>query len=363
MSSKCLLTMSVMAILPVSALSAQVVPTHVDAVNNYQQGKKVLQHIGQDDQIAPAGTVIYDTLYIVDTGVCDTGNGNAISGRSVFGVVYDLQLADDFQITGGDTDITLLTFDYLNFNGGGKAPGSDALVEFFADLGGAPDNLEMIQLTGTSYAASTINVSWWGACTRLTVDIPPSFATVPNGITWTSVVPVDTSSGGDWYYTCRQYGTPNFGDSHGRDGGSAHGSLYGGPYGGGYGISNWTSMGALGFTAGNASMRVEGDPAGPSLRLAVTGGCPGKMDACVTGAKPGANVGFAWGFASGSSGPVPGCPGLYVDIKNAKLAGVQKANGLGEACLSGNVPPVGCGRAYVQAIDTGQCITSNVVGI
>lgn len=100
---------------------------------------------------------------------------------------------------------------------------------------------------------------------------------------------------------------------------------------------------------------------GPAFNLVVSGPCPGKMNACVSGATPYAKVGFAYGFVSGST-PVPPCPGLTVNIKNAKLAGLANANSNGDACISGNVPAGACGRAIVQAVDLDACVTSNVAG-
>lgn len=98
------------------------------------------------------------------------------------------------------------------------------------------------------------------------------------------------------------------------------------------------------------------------LILEVTGPCPGRMDACIRGAEKGDRIGFAYGFNSGLTS-VPPCPGLKVEIANAKLAGLTVADVNGEGCISGKVPAAICGRGLVQAVNVSKCELSNVVAI
>ncbi|MBL1216633.1 MAG: hypothetical protein D8M59_03980 [Planctomycetes bacterium] len=98
------------------------------------------------------------------------------------------------------------------------------------------------------------------------------------------------------------------------------------------------------------------------LSLVVTGDCPGIMTLTVSGATPGAWVGFGYGSSQGQT-TVPGCPGVFVDIQNAKKAGKARADANGEAVLQGRAPSSACGRIIVQAADLDACSTSNVAGI
>ncbi|MFG0329421.1 MAG: hypothetical protein ACF8PN_05915 [Phycisphaerales bacterium] len=98
------------------------------------------------------------------------------------------------------------------------------------------------------------------------------------------------------------------------------------------------------------------------LTLTIEGRCPGFNTACVTGATPRNTVYFAYGFSAGATA-VPGCPGLSVDINNAKVGGSAVANASGQACITGDIPPVACGRVIVQAVELATCTKSNVVGL
>ncbi|MBL1217653.1 MAG: hypothetical protein D8M59_09180 [Planctomycetes bacterium] len=99
------------------------------------------------------------------------------------------------------------------------------------------------------------------------------------------------------------------------------------------------------------------------LRLEVTGQCPGVMEACAYNANSGDQIIIIYGFAPGSAGPVPGCPGLYVDIANPTVAAIGLADASGTYCTSGYVPAGACGRTLVQAINRTTCEVSPVVGI
>lgn len=103
---------------------------------------------------------------------------------------------------------------------------------------------------------------------------------------------------------------------------------------------------------------LEISPLGPVLE--VTGVCPGNMDFTVKYATVGGKVGYAYGMQAGATN-VPGCPGVSVEINNARLAGVATADANGIAVLNGYVPSAGCGKVLVQAVDRGSCTVTNVV--
>ena len=329
------------------------------SISNGNIGKNLdqLNEIGgNDDGKVWPQDIWYDSTWIVDTDVADAGNGAAISGMSVFGAIYDLSLADDFDCPGGDVGV--IVHDYMNFNGGAYRPTTDYLIEFYSDVAGAPDDTAFIQLMGTNYTAHEINVSWWGPCTRIRSVIDPGYATLPAGFSWVSPSPVDITSDGDWYYGIRKYATGLFSDAHGRDGANMHGTIYGGPYGGGYNTSTWTSMESLGFTAGDWSMKVLGVP---GLHLRVAGeSCPGNFVLSVNGAMTGERVYFTYGFNSGTT-PIPPCQGLELRIANAKSAGFAIADGNGNASLSGYAPGAACDRLLIQAVGVGSCTLSGII--
>lgn len=102
---------------------------------------------------------------------------------------------------------------------------------------------------------------------------------------------------------------------------------------------------------------------GGNIRLSLAGDCPGTVTATASNATPGNRVYFIYGFAEGDGPFVPGCPDLRVDVLNPQIAGSDIADANGEASVSGNVPPAGCGRVFVQAVDNTACVVSNVEGI
>lgn len=260
---------TVSVIIPVFSLTAsvtaQINPASVDRFAdrsgyNFTEinGNRDIETIDfSHESVYPAENVIYDTLWIVDDGLTDAGNGCAISGKSIFGSMRDMGLVDDFEISTGTTELSRVVTDYVSSNGGAYRPATDVMIEVFNDLGGKPSETPAFQVMGTTYICEEINVSWWGPGTRIRVDVEPGIIQINDGLWWVSVVPVDTTVSGDWYYALRRYGKPILADTHGRDGGTDHGSLYGGPYTGGYLINNWTSMETMGYKQGITSMRIE----------------------------------------------------------------------------------------------------------
>ena len=83
----------------------------------------------------------------------------------------------------------------------------------------------------------------------------------------------------------------------------------------------------------------------------------------VFGATPGQRSTFAYGFSMGSV-PIPGCPGLTVDIRSPQIAGSATANSLGHATLEAFVPQAASGlTVYVQAVEAAACLKSNRIRV
>lgn len=99
------------------------------------------------------------------------------------------------------------------------------------------------------------------------------------------------------------------------------------------------------------------------FRLAFTGGCPGQARFSVAGATPTGQVVFVLGFGDRAVVP-PGlpCAGMVLDVGGPALTYVtRRADSLGQAVVTGNLPASACGRARVQAMDLSTCGKSNVV--
>ncbi len=101
---------------------------------------------------------------------------------------------------------------------------------------------------------------------------------------------------------------------------------------------------------------------GPSLSL--SGVCPGGMTANVMNATPRGTVALIFGQRAGQttipSGP---CAGTLLPISGGvQLVSTARANGQGNAAITGAVPPSACGARLV-ALDVATCTTSNAVRI
>lgn len=317
-----------------------------------------------DDRQTPAD-VVYDTLKYVDTQNYGAGNGNAISGRAIFGTVFDLGLADDFELD-GDYTMTSAVEDSVTFFG--ATPADGVLVEFFDDLGGFPAESPSACYLATGGEVSNTGFSdtIFGLLgVRLAADVSGGGIVLGAGTHWASIVPVDDSSGGDWYYAVRNTSEVLGADSHGRDGGGDHGTDcsagYGG-YSGGYGTSDWTSFGAIGFGAGTVSRQLSGDLGGtPRLRLTgPSARIAGRVNSwTVERCTPGSRVGLTYSLAGEGSGSLLGCP---LDIISPKL-GTFTVAGSDTVTLSANVPLAAQGlTTYEQAAsdDDAPCRVSNV---
>ena len=104
---------------------------------------------------------------------------------------------------------------------------------------------------------------------------------------------------------------------------------------------------------------------GIDLGMILSGPVPGVAgeinDFVVSGATPGENVYFVYGFAPGST-PVPGCPGETVDITAPTIFGIAAADADGIATVSTFVPGPASGLTIrLQAVDLAGCQVSNLV--
>lgn len=79
------------------------------------------------------------------------------------------------------------------------------------------------------------------------------------------------------------------------------------------------------------------------------------------GATPGERIYFIYGFTSGVTN-IPGCPGVMIEIANARIAAQTTADNNGNASAVINVPPAASGRTILlQALDRSACEVSNLV--
>lgn len=91
-------------------------------------------------------------------------------------------------------------------------------------------------------------------------------------------------------------------------------------------------------------------------------GLPGQPSTWeVRGATPGSTSYFVFGADSGTS-DVPGCPGAKVNVAQAKLIGVEVADGSGVAALARDVPEAASGRTVrFQVVESATCTISNLI--
>ncbi len=81
-----------------------------------------------------------------------------------------------------------------------------------------------------------------------------------------------------------------------------------------------------------------------------------------SGSQPGDRVYFVWGTLIGTT-PVPGCPGLVVNMRFPTIIGASIADSRGEARLTRFIPAGASGRRIrLQAVVHDSCAASNLVG-
>ncbi|NOG54657.1 MAG: hypothetical protein HND57_10075 [Planctomycetes bacterium] len=91
------------------------------------------------------------------------------------------------------------------------------------------------------------------------------------------------------------------------------------------------------------------------------GDCPGDMRLCAQNAAAGNEVALVCGLRLGSTGPIEGCPGLYVKVDHARVAAHGTADENGNFCVQGTMPDGYCGQVLVQAVNRTTCAVSRVI--
>jgi hypothetical protein len=94
--------------------------------------------------------------------------------------------------------------------------------------------------------------------------------------------------------------------------------------------------------------------------LTLSGSCPGRVTANVTGLTPGASVQIWNGKGAGSTTINSGsCAGTVLDLAKARVLATRNADASGNLSLRLNLQATSCGKP-LQAIDLATCSTSNV---
>lgn len=209
---------------------------------------------------------LYNTMNMVDDVTYDSGNGNAISGQGAFGQIYDLQMADDFDVPSGGFIIQELEQASVTFFG--QAP-LDIAIRIYPDAGGVPSETAAYEALAVADLGLSVDASGFSdgvfGLAGVRMGVSGLNIALAAGTYWLNLQPIDESNAGDWYFQVRDLDLAINGDAHMRDGESG--------YPGGYGVSDWTSANALGFGAGEGAMRISGvvpEPASLSL-LAMAG--------------------------------------------------------------------------------------------
>ncbi len=120
--------------------------------------------------------------------------------------------------------------------------------------------------------------------------------------------------------------------------------------------------GTLYVTGSNGFLYALHDPPNPALSLSLDA-CPGPATLTLTGLSPDGRAAIVFSRNRGrldvTSG---GCEGalLYLDPPSARLVQVVRADGNGEAIVTGFVPAGAC-YGYLQVLDLDSCHVSNVV--
>ena len=95
-----------------------------------------VRYIGPGDAgmkiVAAEGRVIHDTLFMTDEQTYDNAYVNMISGRGVWGIVWDGQFADDFVVREREARIGTVVADFLTILG--NPPADGVWVQFYGNL-------------------------------------------------------------------------------------------------------------------------------------------------------------------------------------------------------------------------------------
>ncbi|MBL1217059.1 MAG: hypothetical protein D8M59_06130 [Planctomycetes bacterium] len=327
-------------------------PASATSGGTYGNGDKAIN----PQNSALATTVLYDSLFIIDGQTHDISNGDGWAGRAVFGDVFDLRCADDFLVFTGGFTITRVTADFLTFNG--TAPTS-VYTRIYPSNGGVPGETPLHEKasTGASVTSTPFTDTIFGyAGQRIVAEdlcMPLGANSSDDGCPyWVTIQPSHTGTAGDWYYFARDTTLSYLYETAGRDGELGLG---------GYGTTSWTPMTGLGYGPGYGSMKLEGNAGRLTTHPPTPGFAGGVNSVEVHGCNPGASVQLFYSTSTGTT-TVPGCPGVCLNLQNAKTAGVKTADANGVASWSGSVGSGLKGKtAYHQAVDKSTCCVSPVM--
>lgn len=301
-------------------------------------------------QQSPLGlSVLYDSLFITNGATYNVYNGNAHAGRTAFGNLYDLRLADDFLVFSGGYTITKVTGDYLCLLG---VRPRQVYIRVYEDAGGLPGETPIHEVLATSNIVSTPFVDTVFGWSGMRVEVSGLSLTLgEGGPYWIDIQPVDTTSAGDWYWQVRDNTLAYLAETHMRDGELGFGLP-------GYGTTTWTSSSSLGYGGGYAAMKIEGNAGRLTVRTPQPGIAGQNNTTRVYGCEPGATVRLYYSFNTGST-LISGCPGHALNLRSPFFGGNRTADGSGVATWTGFVGAGISGRTvYHQAYDTSSCSVS-----
>ena len=209
-----------------------------------------------------SAAVLYNTTSMTDNNTYTTASQNFIGGvlGTPLGEPWDVQIADDFTLS-DNASITGVTADFLALDLA-LPPAEGILVEFFADVGGAPSDAPTAAVFTSSFSTSNFNNHLGSfAGIRMMVDLSSEGITLNSGDWWMAVTPVDTTASGGRYFQVRDTASPLIGlTAHVRNGGVAHANGFDGGWPDTTG--GWSAFGTFGGGAPNApgdvAMRIDG---------------------------------------------------------------------------------------------------------
>ncbi len=102
----------------------------------------------------------------------------------------------------------------------------------------------------------------------------------------------------------------------------------------------------------------------PTLAIGLTSPCPGPSTLTIDNGTPGGLVAVTWSPTVGSWS-IPGafCTGTLFGLVNPTVRAQVSMNASGSATIQANLPAIGCGYAYLQALDVVSCEPSNIVAL
>lgn len=216
--------------------------------------------------IPPArGDVLYDTLFITNQGLTDSGIGNAIGGMRVFPTLgtIDSQLADDFVVL-SPIALSRITVDISTFEPG-DMPDEGFRIQLYADAGGVPSETVSADVTVTTWTATPLPAVANNEAHRFEIDVTSAGLNLNAGTWWLDVQPVDEAHGGWFWSSARLNLDPPMGNlAHVRDGWLAHGTAANGLWN----STVWKPHNFRGF--GTPARKIEGGTLTPTCRPDLT---------------------------------------------------------------------------------------------